>query len=151
MLNVPLPKPISLHGIAGLGGNPLNYESHRNMAQGHNQLLFALGPGSDVSPKDVTISPGLGANAIVSAISGTFKRGKATITCGASGLGANPTISLRFPQGAYASTPFATVVRNGGNGALSFTYSESVNGLTITLAGTPVASTTYTFQWAVRE
>jgi len=145
-----LPNPISITAIAGLKENPLNYESHRKMVQEHNQLISALGPGTAVRPLDFSIT-GFGTGATISSVDGTFKRGKLTVTCGTAGISANPKIVLTFPSGLYNSAPFAQVVRNGGTGTIGFTYTESVNNLTINMVGTPGASQTFTLQWAVRE
>src|SRR5205814_1243417 len=125
-----------------LKDNPLNYESHRKMVQEHNQLVVALGPGEAVKPTDISLT-GFGVGAAISSVSGTFKRGKITLTCGTSGFSATPKIVLSFPTGLYTSTPFAQVVRNGGTGVMGFTYTESVNNLTIDIGGSPSAGTTY--------
>lgn len=154
---MPLPKkitPTALNALKGNLSNPqdqLNYETHDQVIKGHNQLIESLSPGNPFTAASFSLTPGLGANAQISFISGTFKRGKFTVTTGASGFSANPTVTLNFPQGLFTSQPFAIVTRNGGTGALGFTYAETVNSLIITLNGTPAASTTYNFQFAMRD
>jgi hypothetical protein len=154
---MPLPKNINPSTLNGLKGklvddkDQYNYETHTKIKDGLNALQDSLRPGAPMNASALTVDPGMGTNGQITAISGTFKRGKFTLTTGTTGFTANPTVTLNFPQGTFEEAPFATVVRNGGNGALGFTYSETVNSLTITLNGTPTASTTYNFQFAVRD
>lgn len=127
------------------------YEAHRVTIQAHNDLITSLGPGASVSPANFALSPGMGTGAKILGTSGTFKRGTVTFQIGTAALGANPTITLGFPKGTFSTVPFGQVVRNGGSGALAFTYSESLFSLTITLGGTPAASTTYTIQFSMQD
>jgi len=146
-----LPKPLSTQSLGGLRGDPMNYETHRQTIAAQNQLIEALGIGAAIQPQNFAFSASLGSTSKITDLSGTFKRGKFTVTVSGTGLGANPTIMLNFPKGLFTDTPFAQIVRNGGTGTLGFSYSEATTGITITLAGTATLGHTYTFQFAVRD
>lgn len=148
---MPLPKPLSVQTTVSLTGNPANYEAHKNTIKAHNDLIAALGPGNTISPANFLLSSGMGTGAKISGTSGTFKRGTVSIVVGTAALGANPTITFNFPVGTFTAIPFAQVVQNGGTGALKFSYTQAILNLVITLIGTPTASTTYTFQFAIRD
>lgn len=146
--------PLQLNSLKGRGDDTVhtaNYETHKQVIGAVNTLQDALRPGTPMNGKSFTVDPGMGVGAQITALSGTFKRGKFTLTTGASGFTLNPTVSLNFPQGTWDDIPSSIVTRNGGNGALGFTYAETINTLTITLNGTPTSSTTYVFQFAVRD
>lgn len=74
-----------------------------------------------------------------------------TITPSGTGIAANPTVAVAFPDGAYANnTAFAKVWRNDANapleGSAPLTYviaSPTANKITITFNGTPVPGTAY--------
>jgi len=146
---VSLPKPISVQTLGGLRGQPLNYESHQRTVAAINGVIASLGPGESIAPQNFGLQ-GFGAGATVTATSGTFKRGRLTVTIGAAPA-ANPVVTLTFPKNEFSVTPFAQVTRNGGTGTLGFSWTESQSALQITLAGTPVAGETYTFQYAMRD
>jgi hypothetical protein len=83
----------------------------------------------------------------------TELHGRVTITAQAT-TGANPTVTLTFPGGAFVgAAPRAIVVRNGGSGSGSITPawsgSPSTTALVWTAQGTPVAGSTYSFEWHV--
>ena len=146
-----LPKPISVQSINGLKVNqPLAYESHKRTIDAFNQLIGALQPGATIKPENFTLPPSLGTGAKISAVSGSFKRGSVTMVIGTAPT-LNPTLSLNFPSGLFSDSPFAQVVNNGSTGTLKFFYSESVQGLQITLSGTPVAGEIYKFNYMVTE
>lgn len=147
-----LPKKISPQTLNALQqSDPYNYETHTQVIAAHNNLIDALGPGAAIKPTDFTLSPGLGTGASISAVSGTFKRGRFTLSVGSAGFIPDPTLTLIFPGGTFNSNPFAIVTRNGGTGTLPFTYVESVHGITISFQGTLVGGTNYIFQFAVRD
>lgn len=148
---MPLPKPLSVQSTASLTRDPAIYEAHKNTIKAHNDLLVALGPGNSISPINFLLSSGMGTGAKITGTTGTFKRGTVSITIGTAAIGSNPTLTLNFPVKTFDVVPFAQVVQNGGTGALKFSYTQSVLALVITLAGTPTASTTYTFQFAMRD
>lgn len=145
-----LPNKISVQTLAGVKDNPYNYESHFRTIQAVNNLIASLGPGTAIKPQNFTVSPGFGTNAVISAVSGTFKRGSFTVTAGSAGFAANPSVFLNFPSGTFTN-PFAIVVRNGGTGSLPFTYTQSKTGVAITFQGTPTAGQTFGFQFDVRD
>lgn len=145
---MPLPKPIAVQTIAGLTQDPHNYESHKRTIEAVNQLIANLGPGGSVTPSDFVLSPGLGTGAKITTVSGTFKRGAFVLQLGSASLTANPTITLNFPRGLF-TTPFAVLTRNGGTGALGFSWTQSATSIIITLAGTGTGSQTYGFQYQV--
>ena len=144
-----LPVPIAVHTINGLKDNTHNYESHKRTISAVNDLIAALGPGTAIQPQNFALGNGFGTGASISAVSGTFKRGSFTITLGSGGFVANPSMILHFPAGSLNASS-VLVVRNGGNGALGFSYSEAGDNLTITLNGTGTAGQTYGFQFDVR-
>jgi len=143
-------RPISVQTLNALKGDPQNYESQKLTIEAVNRVISALAPGAKLSAANIGNS-GFGAQVQVSAISGSYKRGKFTITVGSGGITADPSITVNFPSGTFSGVPFAQVVRNGGTGTVGFSYTESVNALTITLAGTPKAAETYTFQFSIGE
>lgn len=145
-----LPAKIAVQTIAGLKDNAHNYESHFRTIQAVNQLITNLGPGDSIQPQNFAISPGFGSNAVISAVSGTFKRGSFTLKVGNGAFSTNPSVSLNFPNNTFNS-PFAIVIRNGGNGTLPFTYTQSGTGIVITLQGIPSVGQTYSFQFDVRD
>ena len=147
---MPVPKPINVQTIAGLVKDPHNYESHKSTILAHNQLVAYLSPGIPIAPTNFTLSPGLGTGATIAAVSGTFKRGSFTVQLGSAALTANPTITMSFPSGLFTD-PFAVVARNGGTGALPFTWTQSATSIIVTLTGTGTASTTYVFQFVVTD
>lgn len=145
-----IPRPIVVQTLAGLKDNPENFESHRRTISAINALIQHLGPGDAIKLQNFAIGSGFGSGASISALSGTFKRGSFTISVGTGGFSANPSITLNFPSGIFA-TPFAIVVRNGGNGALGFSYTQTGQALIITLSGTVTGGTKYGFQFDVRD
>lgn len=143
-----LPKPIAPQTLLKMKQDPHAYETAKQTIDAHNQLIAALGPGANINPTSFSLSGGFGK---ITGINGTFKRGYFTIVCDGNVIGASPKITLSFPSGTWGTRPFATVTRNGGNGSLSYSFTESVNALVITLEGTPVAGSTYGFNYAIRD
>ncbi len=128
------------------------YETAKRMLDSHNLLIESLGPGNFVNQGSFALSASWGATASLSVqVGSTFKRGKITVTANGAGIAANPTVTLKFPGGLWKSTPFTSVVRNGGTGTIGFSYGETTQALTITMSGTPVAGQTFTWNYAVRE
>lgn len=145
-----LPRKISVQTLAGLKDNVHNYESHFRTIQAVNNLITSLGPGEAIKPQNFALGTGFGTGASISALSGTFKRGSFLISIGSGGFTANPSVTLNFPAGTFEN-PFALVMRNGGNGVLPFTYTQSKAGIVITFQGTPSAGQAYGFQFDVRD
>lgn len=147
-----IPRKLSFEEANALKKSPENFEAHRRTTDRVNLIIDAISPGEALKQGSFALGVGLGTTAAISGISGTFKRGRFTLTINGAGLAAaTATITLNFPTGMFEATPFATVVKNGGTGALSFTWVESKTKLVITLGGLPVAGTTYILQYAVRD
>ncbi len=146
-----LPEKLQAQTLARMQNDPVSYEAHKNTIEANNALIVALGPGVVISSADCLLSSGMGAGSKILSTPGTFKRGTVTFEIGNAAIGANPSISINFPKGTFNAVPFAQVTQNGGNGALKFSYTESILALKITLTGTPTSSTKYTFQFAMRD
>lgn len=147
---MPIPRPISVQTLNALKDNPQNHETHKRTISAVNDLIQHLGPGDAIKPQNLSLGGGFGTGARISSVGGTFKRGSFSIQLGSGGFTANPSVTLSFPSGIFA-TPFVIVVRNGGNGTLGFTYTQSGQALTITLSGTGAVGQAYGFQFDVRE
>jgi hypothetical protein len=123
--------------IAEATGRARTTSAHEVVAADFGTLHANWGAGATIS-----VSP-----------NSTELHGRVTVT--AAGVpGANPTLTLTFPGGAFAgAAPRAIVVRNGGSGSGSITPSWSGSPTTTTLTwtaqGTPVAASTYAFEWHV--
>lgn len=148
---MPLPPKLTVQTLSRMVGDSPAYEAHRLTIQAHNELITSLGPGDSLSPASFALSAGMGTGAKIISTSGTVKRGAVTFQVGTAGMGANPTITLFFAKGTFTAAPFAQVTRNGGSGALAFTYAESMLSMVVTLTGTPASSETYTLQFAIRD
>lgn len=108
--------------------------------------------GTALVAGDFALSAGWGATASISNVLAGSKdqRGEFTVTANGAGLAANPTITLTWKNGAWPSSPFAIVKRNGGTGANTEpTWVASATTLTMTWPNTPVAGLTYTFDFMV--
>jgi len=145
-----LPKPINVQTIAGLTQDPHVYESHKRTIQAVNDIISSLGPGEAIKPQNFSLGSGFGTGAAINTLNGTFKRGSFVISIGAGGFLPSPSVILNFPSGMF-TTPFAIVVRNGGNGTLGFSYTATKSALTLILQGIPTAGTAYGFQFDVRD
>ena len=139
-------KPIAPQTLAGMKKDSASYETAKALIQANANVVDYLSPGDSVSAANFSLPTG----ASVFGVTGTFKRGTASVQF-STGVLPNPTVTLKFPSGLFNDKPFAQVVRNGGSGGLSFTYTESIQSLAITVQGTPVLNSTYVFQWAVQS
>lgn len=146
-----LPKPLVNQALGALyaNGDTKNYESHRQLTDYVNQVVKSLDPGAPITPANFAMS-GMGAVPTITGTSGTFTRGRFTLTVG-TGPSANGNVTMVFPKGLFVTTPFAIIARNGGSGTIGFTYSESTAALILTLVGTPGAGQTFIWQFAVRS
>jgi hypothetical protein len=80
----------------------------------------------------------------------TDQRGQITVTVSGSGMEANPTLTLTFHDGTWLNAPFAVVGRNDPFPPVGTPiWSTTSRTLVITLQGTPVAGSYYTFAWVV--
>jgi hypothetical protein len=142
-------KPLTVAQIEGLKKDPLLYESAKNIVDAHNQVVSALQRGDDLQQGNFTFV-GMGAGAKVSAVAGGMRRGTFTLTIGTA-PSANPSVTLTFPVGFWKKAAMVLVVRNGGTGVKSHTWTVSDTKLMVTLAGTPTAGETYIFSFSAEE
>lgn len=100
----------------------------------------------------LSASFGSTATAVVAANSKEH-RGQVTITPQGSGIGANPTITLTYPDGTRFAAGWTIAVRNGGTDSTftipgtHWTIADSATGWVITLVGTPISGATLIFRW----
>lgn len=99
---------------------------------------------------DFALSAGWGTTASVSVSPNSKEQNwRITITASGTGQGANPTVTLTFPGGAYGYAPRALILRNGGSGGTlnpSWSGSPSTTALVFTGAGTPGADLTFAYE-----
>lgn len=112
---------------------------------------FRLGAaGADLVAGDFALSAGWGTTASVAVSPNSKEQNwRITITSAGTGQGANPTVTLTFPGGAFPYAPRALMLRNGGSGGTlnpSWSGSPSTTQLVFTAAGTPVSGSTYAFE-----
>jgi len=120
-----IPRRLSVQQIAGMKKDVHAYEAQLTVLQGVNDLIANLEAGDAVQQGDIVLSAGLGSTAVVSSLTGTFKRARFTVTVQGTGIAANPKITLNFPSGLWETKPFAQVVRNGGTGTLGHSWDET--------------------------
>jgi hypothetical protein len=100
---------------------------------------------------DFALSAGWGNTASIPAVSGTDQRGAIQITANGSGIGANPTITLTFKNGAWPMIPHIVTQRSGGaqpTAPVIYThFTSTTTAATFQFIGTPVAGETYVFSW----
>lgn len=101
---------------------------------------------------DWTPSAGWGDTAIITSVTGKDSRGRIQILCNGAGIGANPTLTLTFKDGAYAVAPQLVSSRGdivapaGGYWAGGIPTTTQAGW---TFVGLPVAGNTYVLQYAV--
>ena len=110
--------------------------------------------GTNVVAGDFALSAGWGSTAAlaVSFSGSTDSRGAVQITCGGSGLAANPTMVFTFHDGTWSIAPpmlLLTLIDNTtGVGSLGVAVTaESVTAVTITAYLTPVSGHQYVLSW----
>lgn len=98
----------------------------------------------------IALSVGWGNTAAVSAATGSFDQCLTfSVTANGTGIAANPTITITFKDGTFTNAPVFVVTRNDLSSpfnAPAMTWSESATALTITLNGTPLSGSVYTFR-----
>lgn len=118
-------------------GNTVTEEAHKRIVQ----IL-----GTTHVTGDYTLHANWGDTAAVT-VNGASKdtRFDISVACAGTGIGANPTITLTFKDGAFPNAPMGVV--NGWNetdsSAIALKWAESTTTLTITFLGTPVTGKTY--------
>lgn len=100
---------------------------------------------------DYALSAGWGSTASITVTSNSNDtHGTILVTSSGTGQGANPTITFTFKDGTWTLAPFAVVVPSGGTGTQTHpTWAITATVLTITWPGTPVAGSTYQFDYHV--
>jgi hypothetical protein len=107
-------------------------------------LRFRASMGTALAAGDFALSAGWGNTAAVSAVTGTDQGWKITITCGGSGIGANPTVTLTFKDGTWTLAPIAISKMVGGTGTITdLSDAPTATTWVITFNGTPVTAQTY--------
>jgi hypothetical protein len=106
---------------------------------------------SPIAVADWAASAGWGSTASITAVASgsTDIGGQVTVQCNGSGIGANPTLTLTFRDGAFPVAPVAVVCRaSGAAPATAFLFwGTTTTTLILTFAGTPVAGNFYDFSW----
>ena len=110
--------------------------------------LRAMG-GTALVAGDFALSSKWGSAASVASISGTDSRCTFTVASAGTGQATGATVALTFKDGAWATAPFAMVVRNGGHQAVQPAWTTTATRLVITFPDVPVAGQTYTFSTLV--
>lgn len=99
---------------------------------------------------DIGLSAGWGTAPVKALAAGSNARfGELTITCDAT-AGANPTVTITFPDGAANAAPFVIGQHVGGDDQLSVAFrptSRSTTAVVFTFDGTPVATKLYKLAW----
>lgn len=107
---------------------------------------FIASSDTAMQSSDVALSAGWGTTASVAVATGsTSQRFRLTITSAGTGQGANPTTTVTFPGGAFATGARAIVRYNGGTGAspTNIFWTQPTTTIVITHVQTPVDGLTY--------
>lgn len=108
--------------------------------------------GTALENSDFALSSGFGDSASVAVDAGsTDQRGSITVTCGGTGQGANPTITLTFKDGTWTDAPFAVACRVTGNDqqTIPITVATTATTLVMTFRGTASGSEVYKIAYMV--
>jgi hypothetical protein len=103
--------------------------------------------GSALVSGDWSLGGNWGTSPSLSSIMGTDSGGAVTVNSGTGSPGANPTLSLVFHDGAWATAPIVVFSAGGPVGLVWNITSRSTTGFTVTFSGTPAASTAYGFNF----
>jgi hypothetical protein len=110
------------------------------------------GTGTAHVAGDYALSAGWGNTASVSAVAARDTGGRVTVTCNGSGIGANPTVTLTFKDGTWTTIPAIVVSRGDATAPTTGFWALTTPSATapvFTFVGTPVAGSTYTFDFVV--
>jgi hypothetical protein len=113
---------------------------------------FRANQGSALVVADVGSLTGFGNTASVSAVSGTDTAGSVNITSSGTGQAVNASFTLTFHDGAFPVAPIVIVTRGDGNpptGGYAVVFNATTANVTIGFANTPVAGSTYSFNFVV--
>jgi hypothetical protein len=109
--------------------------------------------GTTLVGADVALSAGWGDTALISSFGGSKdSRGRLQILCNGAGVGANPTVTITFKDGAYAVAPLILASRGDAvapAGGYWAGGTPSTTQAAWTFVGTPVAGSTYVLQFLV--
>lgn len=125
-----------------------------SLASGVVDGLRFRGRGTSHTASDYALSAGWGDTATVSTVAARDTGGRIIITCGGSGIAANPEVVLTYKDGAWPSgvAPAIVVCRGDLNAPTTGFWAVTNVSSTaprITFVGTPVSGTTYTFYFIV--
>lgn len=99
---------------------------------------------------DFALSAGWGSTATVTSVSGTDTAWRITVTSQGSGIGASPTVTHTFKDGAYANVPYCNSKQAGGTGGpVLMTEVPTTTQNVITAVGTPTTGQTFVIQGLV--
>jgi len=103
--------------------------------------------GTTLAAGDFALSAAWGTTAAVSAVTGTDQGWNITVTCGGTGIAANPTSTLTFKDGTWTSSPVVISKMVGGTGTITDLTEppadQTPTTWKITFNGTPVDTKTY--------
>lgn len=111
-----------------------------------------IGNGTAHVAGDYTASAGWGTTRSVSAVSAMDTGGRVTITCNGASIAANPTVTLTFKDGTWTTIPAIVITRGDGTAPTTGFWALTTASATapvFTFFGTPVAGSTYTFDFEV--
>lgn len=101
------------------------------------------GKGTALVVGDFSLHANWGTGSSITNLSATDQGGTFWVTTGASGQGANPTVTLTFKE-PYPVPPAVIVKRNGGNtSSTEMTWTVTATQLIMTFPATPLASANY--------
>ena len=111
-----------------------------------------IGNGTAHVAGDYALSAGWGNTATVSTVAARDTGGRVSITCGGSGIAANPTVTLTYKDGTWTTVPTCVPCRSDINAPATAPFvptSDTATTFVLTFLGTPVAGTIYTFSFHV--
>lgn len=111
-----------------------------------------IGSGTAHVAGDYALSAGWGNTATVSTVAARDTGGRVSITCGGSGIAANPTVTLTYKDGTWTTVPTCVPQRSDINAPETAEFrptSDTATTFVLTFLGTPVSGTIYTFSFHV--
>jgi hypothetical protein len=110
--------------------------------------------GTALIAGNFSLGAGWGSTASVAVTRGDDNGFVIVVTCGGSGIAANPTIALLYQDGTWTDPPIVLAklsdASNSADLLLPVKESTTATALTIALVGTPTSGRTYTFSAVVR-
>lgn len=111
-----------------------------------------FGTGTAHVAGDYVANASWGTTRSVSAVAATDTGGRVTITCNGASIVANPTVTLTFKDGTWTTIPAIVITRGDGTAPTTGFWALTTASATapvFTFFGTPVAGSTYTFDFVV--